>query len=152
MYNLLQSFKIIFLNNLRNTVKGIFDNAKGGISFPIKMLPILKTNINNSKEIIIESAIERLSQVVKIFGNDVFLSLKIPLLTVTEFLDLLDDQKFKYTNMVYLKIIETLNIIITIFENFNMFNLKLHNLLNPTFIKIEESCFDEIEDLTDYFT
>jgi len=144
--------QIIFLNNIRNQIKGIFDNAKGGVSFPIKMVPVFKTNINNSKEIIIESAIERLSQLVKILGVNVFKSLNIPLLTVDEFLDLNDDKKFKYTNSVYLKIVKSLDTIIIIFENFNMYNLKLHNLINPTFIVINESNLDEIEDLTDYFT
>jgi hypothetical protein len=144
--------QIVLLNNLRNEIKGIFDNAKGGVPFPIKMIHIFKSNINNSKEIVIESAIERLVQVVKLLGPDIFNSLKIPLLTISNFLELNDDTKIKYTNLVYIKITECLNIIINIFEDFNMCNLKLHNLINPVFINIEESCIDEIEDLTDYFT
>jgi hypothetical protein len=144
--------QIIFLNNIRNEIRGIFDNSKGGVPFPIKMIPILKSNINNSKDIVIESAIERLCQVLKILGNDVFISLNIPLLPVGDFLDLNDDNKFKYTNLVYIKTSEMLNVIISIFEDFNMYNLKLHNLINPVFVTIEESQLDEIEDLTDYFT
>jgi hypothetical protein len=144
--------QIIFLNNLRNQIKGIFDNSKGGVPFSIKMLPILKSNINNSKEIVIESAIERLNQTVKILGTKIFISLNIPLLTVDNFLELDDDTKFKYTNLAYIKIIENLNAIITIFEDFNMCNLKLHNLINPHFITIEESNLDEIEDITGYFS
>ena len=143
--------QIIFLNNLRNEVKGTFDNAKGGVPFSIKMLPILKTNINNSRDIVIESAIERLVKIVKLLGTNIFVSLNIPILTVENFLDLDDETKFKYTNLVYIKILETLNMIINIFEDFNMYNLKLHNLMNPVFITIEESNLDEIEDLTDYF-
>jgi len=144
--------QIIFLNNLRNEIKGIFDNAKGGVPFPFKMIPILKANVNNSKDVVIESAIERLVQLVEMFGINFFISLNIPVLTVENFLELNDESKFKYTNLVYVKIIDCLNTIINMFEEFNMCNLQLHNLINPAFITIEESNLDEIEDLTDYFS
>ena len=73
------------------------------------------------------------------------------MLCTDEFIDLEDENKIKYTYLVYSKILNLLNIIINIFEEFNMADLKLNNLLNPKFIKIEEIDFDEVDDFTDYF-
>ena len=140
-----------YLHNLRLNVKATFDNSKSVSSFIDKMQPIMKLNINNSKDLIIESTIERLGQIFKLFGSKIFKSLKIPMLCTDEFIDLEDENKIKYTYLVYSKILNLLNIIINIFEEFNMADLKLNNLLNPKFIKIEEIDFDEVDDFTDYF-
>ena len=143
--------QINYLHNLRNEVKCIFDNYKSPSSFVDKMGPIIKLNINNSKYLIFESAIERLSRMVKLFGKKVFKSLKIPMLSVDEFLDLEDENKIKYTFLVYSKILELLQVVINIFEEFNMADLKLNNLLNPKFINIEEIEIDEVDDISKYF-
>jgi hypothetical protein len=115
------------------------------------MGPIIKLNINNSKYLIFEEAIERLGKMVKLFGKKVFESLKIPMLSVNEFLDLEDENKIKYTFLVYSKILQLLQVVINIFEEFNMADLKLNNLLNPKFINIEEIEIDEIDDISEYF-
>jgi len=143
--------QINYLHNLRNEVKCIFDNYKSPSSFVDKMGPIIKLNINNSKYLIFESAIERLSRMVKLFGKKVFKSLKIPMLSIDEFLDLEDENKIKYTYLVYSKILELLQVVINIFEEFNMADLKLNNLLNPKFINIEEIEIDEVDDISEYF-
>jgi hypothetical protein len=101
--------------------------------------------------LIFESAIERLSRMVKLFGKKVFKSLKIPMLSVDEFLDLEDENKIKYTFLVYSKILQLLQVIINLFEEFNMADLKLNNLLNPKFINIEEIEIDEVDDISEYF-
>ena len=139
------------LHNLRNEVKCIFDNYKSPSSFVDKMGPIIKLNINNSKYLIFEEVIERLSRIVKLFGKKVFESLKIPMLSVNEFLDLEDENKIKYTFLVYSKILQLLQVVINTFEEFNMADLKLNNLLNPKFINIEEIEIDEIDDISEYF-
>jgi hypothetical protein len=143
--------QINYLHNLRNKVKGIFDNYKSPSSFVDKMGPIIKLNINNSKYLIFDSAIERLSKIAKLFGKKVFKSLKIPMLSIDEFLDLEDENKIKYTFLVYSKILQLLQVVINIFEEFNMADLKLNNLLNPKFINIEEIEIDEVDDISEYF-
>jgi len=139
------------LHNLKNKVKCIFDNYKSPSSFIDKMGPIIKLNINNSKYLIFDSAIERLSAVLKLFGKKVFKSLKIPILSIDEFLDLEDENKIKYTFLVYSKILELLEFVISCFEEFNMADLKLNNLLHPKFINIEEIEIDEVDDISEYF-
>jgi len=143
--------QINYLHNLRNEVKCIFDNYKSPSSFIDKMGPIIKLNINNSKYLIFEEAIIRLDRLVKLFGEKVFKSIKIPMLSINEFLDLEDENKIKYTFFVYSRIIELLQVVINIFEEFNMADLKLNNLLNPKFINIEEIEIDEVDDISEYF-
>ena len=143
--------QINYLHNLRNEVKCIFDNYKSPSSFIDKMGPIIKLNINNSKYLIFEEAIKRLDRLVKLFGEKVFKSIKIPMLSINEFLDLEDENKIKYTFFVYSRIIELLQVVINIFEEFNMADLKLNNLLNPKFINIEEIEIDEVDDISEYF-
>jgi hypothetical protein len=41
--------------------------------------------------------------------------------------------------------------VITCFEEFNMLDLKLNNLLHPKFINIEEIEIDEVDDISEYF-
>ena len=108
-------------------------------------------NVYNSKFLIFEEAIARLLQVAKLFGKKVFKSLKIPMLSVNEFLDLEDENKIKYTFLVYSKILELLQVVINLFEEFNMADLKLNNLLNPKFINIEEIELDDVDDISEYF-
>ena len=143
--------QINYLHNLRNEVKCIFDNYKSPSSFIDKMGPIIKLNINNSKYLIFEEAIKRLDRLVKLFGEKVFKSIKIPMLSINEFLDLEDENKIKYTFFVYSRIIELLQVVINIFEEFNMADLKLNNLLNPKFINIEEIEIDDVDDISEYF-
>jgi hypothetical protein len=132
-------------------MKIIFDNYKSPSSFVDKMGLIIKLNINNSKYLIFEEAIKRLDRLVKLFGEKVFKSIKIPMLSINEFLDLEDENKIKYTFFVYSKILELLQVVINIFEEFNMADLKLNNLLNPKFINIEEIEIDEVDDISEYF-
>lgn len=143
--------QLVDLYNIRNMTKAIFDNTKSTSSFTDRMESIMKIDNNNSKFIFIESAMERLSQLLKLLGRKVLQSLNIPIITSSEFLDLQDDNKIHYTHFVYTKVLTLLNTIINIFEDFHLNNLKLNNLLNPTFINIEEVDIDEIDDLIGFF-
>lgn len=140
------------LNNLIIKIKSIFDTAKGGVSFSMKILPILKANVNNEREHSIENAIVRLRQVYLMLGHTFFTASNIPLITKSDFELLEDESIVKYLNLVHLKSIQLIEITINLFENFNMINLKLDNLINPYFVNIEEEItsaneFDDIEDL-----
>lgn len=144
--------QILFLIDLKMVIQGIFDNSKGGVAFPYKMLPIMKSNINNEKEHIIKSASERLKKVYKLLGRKFYIASELPIILSEEFEYLEDDVIFKYTNDVFLKSVDILTTTITLFEDFKMVNLKLDNLINPFLVNIEEETIsvyetDDVEDL-----
>ena len=144
--------QIIFLNDIKLRVHAAFDNSKGGISFIIKMIPILKSDIKDCRDETIFSAIERLKIVYKLLGRKFFAYHNIPVLTGEDFYELSDVIMLKYLNIIYTTSIENLVITINIFEQLNIINLRLYNLLNPCIVKIEEvDLDDEIEDLSIYF-
>jgi hypothetical protein len=132
------------LINIRLNIQAIFDCSVGGQSFGVKLIPIVKSNINNSKGFVFENAIERLNKVYKILGSNFFKIAKIPALSVELFNDLSDDDKIKYIILVQSKTINILNQTIEIYEKFNMINLKIDNLLNPFSVNIEN------DTMTDY--
>lgn len=141
------------LNSLKLLIQAIFDTSKGGIHFCLKMASLIKSNVNNGRELTINSAIERLRQVFSLLGGSFFKESEIPIITIDNFENMEDELKIKYLNLVYHKTIQNLNLIINIFEEYNMINLQLDNLINPCFIIIEEDFNQdsEIEDLTDMF-
>jgi hypothetical protein len=117
------------------------------------MASLIKSNVNNSRELTINSAIERLRQVFSLLGASFFKESEIPIITIDNFENMEDELKINYLNLVYHKTIQNLNLIINIFEEYNMINLQLDNLINPCFITIEEDFNQDsdIEDLTDMF-
>ncbi len=141
------------LEFLKKHILAIFDNSFGGMSFGLKMIGILKTNVEYTRYITIDSAIERLILVYDLMGENFFKLAKIPILTVTDFIDLSDDLKIKYVNTIHLKTIEVITLTIDIFEKYSMINLKIENLLDPFYVNIEEntSMSDDIEDMKIFF-
>ena len=137
---------------MRDIIKANFDTSKGGVPFGFKMMGIIKnTNINPiGKQATIESAAERLKNVLKIMGSEYFKKINLPIFSSIEFFELEPEEIIKYTNIVYLKTIEVITITIDLFENYNMICLKLDNLLNPFFVNIEEDTIldDDIEDIS----
>jgi hypothetical protein len=141
------------LEFLKKHILAIFDNSFGGMSFGIKMLGILKTNIEYSREFTIDSAIERLILVYDLMGENFFKLAKIPILIVGDFIDLSDDLKVKYVNTIHSKTVEIISLTIDIFEKYSMINLKIENLLDPFYVNIQEntSMSDDIEDMKIFF-
>jgi hypothetical protein len=141
------------LEFLKKHILAIFDNSFGGVAFGIKMAAILKTNNENSRELTINSAIERLELVYNLMGENFFKILKIPLLIVSDFIDLSDDLKVKYVNTVHLKTAEIISLTIDIFEKYLMINHKIENLLDPFYVNIQENTTmsDDIEDMKIFF-
>ena len=139
--------QIEYLYKIKTLIQSNFDNSKGGISFGIK-INIIK-NDNCDKQIVIESASERLRNVYKIMGKHYFKNVNIPIYSINDFFNMEDNDIIKYTNYVFLKTIEILTKIINIFENYNMVSLQIDNLIDPYFIDIEEDTIlsDDIEDL-----
>lgn len=58
------------LEFLKKYILGIFDNSFGGIAFGMKMATILKIDINNSRDLTIDSAVERLVLVYDLMGEN----------------------------------------------------------------------------------
>jgi hypothetical protein len=141
------------LEFLKKHILAIFDTSFGGISFGLKMLAILKTNVEYSREFTIDSAIERLVLVYDLMGENFFKLAKIPILTVAEFIDFSDDLKVKYVNTIHSKTVEIISLTIDIFEKYSMINLKIENLLDPFYVNIEENTTmsDDIEDMKIFF-
>jgi len=145
--------QIKYLINLKNLIMSLFDNSNGGVPFAMKILPILKSNINNCRIMTINSAIERLRKLFTLMGVDFFKILKMKIVTVETFLTFSDEQIVQYINNIYMKTIAILSGTIDLFEKYNMINLKMDNLLNPSFVNIEEESVleDDVEDISTFF-
>jgi len=141
------------LIKLKHLIMALFDNSNGGVPFGIKILPILKLNKNNCRIVTINSAIERLHKLFTLMGSDFFKILKIKIVTVEVFLTFSDELIVQYINNVYMKTIAILSGTIDLFEKYNMINLKMENLLNPSFVNIEEDTIleDDVEDISTFF-
>lgn len=141
------------LEFLKKYILAIFDNSFGGVSFGLKMSGIFRTNVEYSRDITIDSAIERLSLVYDLMGKNFFTLAKIPVLSVSDFINLTDESKVKYVNTIHVKTVELISLTIDIFEKYSMINLKIENLLDPFYVNIEEntSMSDDIEDMKIFF-
>jgi hypothetical protein len=138
--------QIIDLQFIKTLVQSNFDTSKGGMSFGIKMIPIIKANISNSKEQTIISAADRLRNIFTIMGKKFFVNNNLQILLYQDFCELEDDDMIKYTNSIYLKVVGIITENIDLFENYNMINLKLENLINPYFVDIEEDNTNDNEE------
>jgi len=138
------------LIEIKNLIKANFDNSKNGTSFGLKIVYILKNGTDFAKEQTLETLCIRLKNILKIMGIDFFKKMKIPIFYYEEFINLDIEDILKYSNYVFEKIIEILEKMISYFEEYNIIETKLKNLLNPCFINIEEDTImeDEIEDLS----
>ena len=137
----------------KNLIKANFDTSKGGISFGLKIIPILRNNNESVKFDTLESICIRLRNILKYMGIGFFKNTNIPIYTEEEFYNLSIEDIIKYTNFVYLTIVDILEKFIIVFEEYDMINLRIENLINPCFINIEEDTLmnDDVEDLTDLF-
>lgn len=145
-------YQIEHLLNLQLQVKAIFDSVICNQSFGMKIIPIIKANINNSKYLVFENVIERLIKLYKLLGQSFFKTANIPIITVDDFYNLNDGEKIIYVISTQSITLNMLEENIKIYENFNMVNLKLDNLLNPFSINIEnDTCTDyDVEDIKDF--
>jgi len=144
--------QINFLINTKNYFLSLYDCSKGGIPLHYKVGAILKNN-KIDRNIIIDDLIDRLINILSIFGSKLFLSLGIPVLKVNEFVILSDGNIIKYLITIFNKINELLNQTIKLFDSYNLVNIKLNNLYNPFIININTVNIDsetEIDDIKIY--
>ena len=145
-------YQIEHLLNLKLRVKSLFDCAFGEQLFGIKIIPIVKTNINNSKNFIFENVIQSLTKLYKLLGHNFFKIGNIQTMLITDFNYLKDDDKINYIVLVQTKTLNLIEQTIENYENFNMVNLKIDNLLNPFFINIKNDTISDydVEDIKDF--
>ena len=146
------SHQIEHLVNLNLHIKALFDSIIGNQSFVMKIIPIIKANINNSKYVVFENVIQRLIKLHNLLGHDFFTIYNIKTITVDDFYNLNDDEKIMYISSIQTETLIILEHTIENYEKFNMVNLKIDNLLNPFSIHIEnDTCTDyDVEDIKDF--
>ena len=138
-----------YLTNTKERFLSIYDCSKGGIPFHYKLAQLFKEGKYNKNEII-NDIINRLLLVLSIFGKNVFISLQIPLITIKDFYELTEENILKYIIVIFEKFNELLNQTIKLFDSYNLVCIQLHNLISPSFIKINSSNIDsetECEDI-----
>lgn len=145
-------YQIEHLLNLKLLVKSLFDCVFGDQLFGIKIIPIIKANINNSKMLIFENVIQSLTKLYKLLGHNFFKIGNIQTMLITDFYYLKDDEKIRYIVLVQTKTLNLINQTIENYEKFNMINLKIDNLLNPFLIYIENDTFSDydVEDIKNF--
>jgi hypothetical protein len=138
-------YQIEHLLNLKLIVKSLFDCAFGEQLFGIKIIPIVKANINNSKKLIFENVIESLTKLYKLLGHNFFKIANIQTMIINDFFYLKDNDKINYIVLVQIKTLNLIDETIENYEKLNMVNLKIDNLLNPFLIYIENDTFSEYD-------
>ena len=145
-------YQIEHLLNLNLHIKALFDSVIGNQSFVMKIIPIIKANINNSKYAVFENVIQRLIKLHNLLGANFFTTYNIKTMTVDDFYNLNDDEKIMYISSIQTETLIILEYTIKNYDKFNMVNLKIDNLLNPFSIHIEnDTCTDyDVEDINDF--
>jgi len=144
-------YQLEHLINLKLHIKALFDSVIGNQSFVMKIIPIIKANINNSKHVVFENVIHRLIKLHNLLGHQFFTTYNIKTITVDDFYNLNDNEKIMYISSTQTETLIILEETIENYEKFNMINLKIDNLLNPFSIHIEnDTCTDyDVEDIKD---
>lgn len=127
--------QIDHLANIKIHFLSIYDCAKGGMPLHYKIGANLKEKKIN-RDFIIDNLIERLLQILNIFGSKLFQTMEIPLITINAFTKLTDENIIKYLIVIFDKFSELLNQTIKLFDSYNLICLQLNNLLNPIIINI----------------
>lgn len=134
--NLIEQINSLIL--LKSRVLSNFDNSHNGMSFGMSILPTMISDINNSKDLVIDECITRLRNVYILLGKNFFKVYNIQILPISEFINLSDQLKVDYINFVHMRCSQILSENIHYFESYNMVLLKIDNLLHPIEIIINE--------------
>jgi hypothetical protein len=141
--------QIEYLSNIKHKFNSIYDCSYGGTPFHYKLAHIFKDNKYYKKEII-DDIVNRLNYILEIFDTNIFVSLDIPLITLSDFYNLSNEDILKYIVDIYNKFSELLNQTIKVLNSYNLFCIQINNLINPCLIKINSVNIDsdtEYEDI-----
>ena len=109
-----------------------------------------KSKNNCYKKEIIDDIVNRLNYILEIFDTNIFVSLDIPLITLSDFYNLSNEDILKYIVDIYNKFSELLNQTIKVLNSYNLICIQINNLINPCLIKINSVNIDsdtEYEDI-----
>lgn len=147
-WRLNNSDKIQYLYEKQLYFKSIFDCAKGGMPYHLKLYNILTSN-KSDRDYILTDLEDRLEKILSIFKERIFKSFDIPLIT-KEFLYTLENENIiKYLKAIFEKFSVLLEKTINLFELYGILTLKIENLLNPSNIEINNKIIDSETDNDD---
>lgn len=138
-----------YLQLMKDRFLAVFDNSKGGVSYINKLANLIK-NKNSNRDFILEDAKNRLIIILNIFGNKLFQSLEIPLISLDDFYQLSNENLIGYFIIIYEKFLELLNQTIKLFDSYNLICIQQNNLLNPIIVNVNSKSIDsetEAEDI-----
>lgn len=133
-WNLSLKEQIEFMIQLKNYFLSIYDCSNGGSNFNIKLMLIFNKDNYNYKQIMNDIE-DRLIRILDLFGPKIFEILKIPLIRVSEFYQLDNNQILKYLKVIFIEINKLLDENIELFNQFNNVNIGISKFLN-----IEQLC------------
>ncbi len=134
------------LQQINERFLGIYDCARGGVPYYVKLNSLLK-NQNNNRVELLEDGILRLEIILKMFGQKLFQSMSIPLITIKDYWELSNENLIRYFIVIFEKFSELLNQTIKLFDSYNLTCIQINNLINPIIIKINSKLIDsETED------
>lgn len=133
-----------FLEQTKERFLGIYDCARGGIPYYIKLAALLKNSSNKTE--LLEDSKTRLLMILDMFGPKLFRSMDIPLITVWDYSELSNENLIKYWVIIFEKFSELLNQTIKLFDSYNLINIQINNLINPIIVKINSVLIDSETD------
>jgi hypothetical protein len=143
--------QINFIENKYEHFKSVFDVSKGGTIYQSKLLPVLAENKIN-RYFVLNDTVDRLKIIVDLLGFDICKVLEIPLIKVSDFYELNNNQIIGYLNMIYERYEELFSNTLKLFENYLITSDKIDNLLNPVLINIFDTNIDIDLDYSDIFS
>lgn len=141
-----------YLQQIKDRFLGIYDCARGGVPYYVKLTTLLK-NSNTHRGELLEEGKLRLKIILEMFGPKLFQSMDIPLISVDDYYKLTDENLVKYFIVIYEKFLELLNQTIKLFDSYNLICIQINNLVNPIKVKINSKLIDsetEVEDIKNF--
>jgi len=133
--------QLLYINDIKMKFLAIFDlTFVGSTPFHNKIKELLNDHRSN-KEIILDEIKRRLRYILKLFNSKIFKSLDIPVLAISDFDTLTNEEIHIYLTVVFTRFIKLLNETTAFFENYSNTNNELNELLNikePEAILTEE--------------
>ena len=128
-WKLLSYEQYYYLLILKEQFNSIYDCVKCKEPFYCRLILVFASK-NTNHEYIITQIIERLLCILAIFDQDIFVLLKIPLITVKDFYKLPHSYIIKYIRITYNKITKLINTLIKLFNLYNLTCIQLNNIIN----------------------
>jgi hypothetical protein len=134
-WNLELTKQIEYLKNKKDHFYAIFECSKGmSTPFYFKLLPIMNNSIYRVE--ILDEIVSRLLILLSIIPKNIFILLKIPLILVSKFYEMQNEEVIKYLHIIYNQINLLINSTIDIFTGFQIVCDRMDKILNPLLVDI----------------